>query len=251
MADSVWHGASAAPAPSEGAAAGTYVGVMGVVMEAFPEGALWWADTRMLVIADMHLEKGSSFAKRGQLVPPYDTSETLGALARLIARLQPHVVVALGDSFHDDEAASRLLVTHRVMLRGLQIGRDWIWVAGNHDPSAPSGVEGQAMDELAVGRLVFRHEPSPGRVEGEIAGHLHPCARVFGRGRSVRRRCFAGDGYRLVLPSFGAYTGGLDVLDRAYGGLFAEESFRAFMLGDDRVYPVGLNALRPSTGNDG
>jgi len=247
MADALWHRTPESPAPREGASAGTLVGVMGVVMEAFPEGVLWWADTRMLVVADMHLEKGSSFAKRGQLVPPYDTSETLGTLARLIARLQPHVVVALGDSFHDDEAASRLLVTHRVMLRGLQIGREWIWVAGNHDPSAPAGVEGQAMSELAIGRLVFRHEPSPGHVEGEVAGHLHPCARVYGRGRSVRRRCFAGDGYRLVLPAFGAYTGGLDVLDRAYSGLFAEDSFRAFMLGDDRVYPVGPAALRPAS----
>ncbi|HVZ14243.1 MAG TPA: ligase-associated DNA damage response endonuclease PdeM [Bauldia sp.] len=245
MADALWQ-RNPEPAGSSRAVEGALVGVMGVVMEAFPEGALWWADTRMLVVADMHLEKGSSFAKRGQLVPPYDTSETLGALARLIARLQPHVVVALGDSFHDDEAASRLLVTHRVMLRGLQIGREWIWIAGNHDPSAPAGLEGQAMRELAIGRLVFRHEPSAGRAEGEIAGHLHPCARVYGRGRSVRRRCFAGDGYRLILPSFGAYTGGLDVLDRAYGGLFAEDSFRAFMLGDDGVYPVGRQALRSS-----
>jgi len=248
MADALWHRNPESTAPVEGASAGALVGVMGVIMEAFPEGALWWADTRMLVVADLHLEKGSSFAKRGQLVPPYDTTETLGAVARLIHRLQPHVVVALGDSFHDDEAASRLLVTHRVMLRGLQIGRDWIWVAGNHDPSAPEGVGGQALPELAVGRLVFRHEPAPGRVEGEIAGHLHPAARVYGRGKSVRRRCFAGDGYRLILPSFGAYTGGLDVLDRAYDGLFAPESFRAFVLGDDRVYPVGARALRPASG---
>jgi DNA ligase-associated metallophosphoesterase len=220
---------------------------MGVVMEAFPEGALWWADTRMLVVADLHLEKGSSFARRGQLIPPYDTGETLGGLARLIARLQPQAVVALGDSFHDDEAASRLTVTHRVMLKGLQIGREWIWISGNHDPSAPQDVGGEAMNELAVGKLVFRHEPRPGQTPGEVAGHLHPSARVYGRGRSVRRRCFASDGYRLILPAFGAYTGGLDVLDRAFEGLFAPDSFRAFMLGDDQVYPVGPRALRAGT----
>jgi DNA ligase-associated metallophosphoesterase len=231
----------------ESRSTGALLGVTGVVMEAFPEGALWWADTRMLVVADLHLEKGSSFARRGQLIPPYDTAETLGALARLIARLQPQVVVALGDSFHDDEAASRLTVSHRVMLKGLQIGREWIWISGNHDPSAPIDVGGQAMGELAIGKLVFRHEPAAGRVEGEIAGHLHPSARVYGQGKSVRRRCFAGDGFRLILPAFGAYTGGLDVLDRAFDGLFAADSFRAFMLGDNQVYPVGPRALRPGS----
>ena len=106
-------------------------------------------------------------------------------------------------------------------------------------------LNGMHVDVLAIGRLTFRHEPGPGPTEGEIAGHLHPAARVIGRGRAVRRRCFAGDGYRLILPAFGAYAGGLDVLDRAFGGLFAAESFRAFVLGDDRVYPVGRKALRP------
>jgi DNA ligase-associated metallophosphoesterase len=219
---------------------------MGVVMEAFPEGALWWADTRMLVVSDLHLEKGSSFARRGQLIPPYDTTETLNALARLVARLQPRVVIALGDSFHDDEGASRLTVSHRVMLRGLQIGREWIWISGNHDPNPPKDVGGQAMDEFAIGKLVFRHEPSAFDAQGEIAGHLHPSARVYGQGKSVRRRCFASDGFRLIMPAFGAYTGGLNVLDRAFDGLFAADSFRAFMLGETQVYPVGPRALRPS-----
>jgi metallophosphoesterase superfamily enzyme len=102
------------------------------------------------------------------------------------------------------------------------------------------------MNELAIGKLVFRHEPAPGRAEGEVAGHLHPSARVYGQGKSVRRRCFASDGFRLILPAFGAYTGGLDVLDRAFDGLFAADTFRAFMLGDNQVYPVGPRSLRPS-----
>jgi DNA ligase-associated metallophosphoesterase len=222
----------------------TLVGVMGVVLEAFAEGALWWAETRLLIVADLHLEKGSSFARRGQLIPPYDTFETLARLTRLVARLQPRAVIALGDSFHDDDGARRLSVTDRDMLKALQVGREWFWIAGNHDPSVPVGVGGTALDQLAIGRLVFRHEPLAGPSEGEIAGHLHPCARVYGRGRSVRRRCFAGDGYRLILPAFGAYTGGLDVLDDAYAGLFMADSFRAFMLGDDRIYAVGPRALR-------
>jgi hypothetical protein len=220
------------------------VGVFGVVLEAFPEGALWWADLRLLVVADLHLEKGSSFARRGQLVPPYDTVETLSRLTRLIARLQPRTVVALGDSFHDDDGAARLSAGDRAVLKGVQTGRDWIWIAGNHDREKPAGLGGAAMDELAIGKLVFRHEPLVGVAEGEIAGHLHPCARVYGRGKSVRRRCFAGDGFRLILPAFGAYAGGLDVLDPAFAGLFAEESFRAFVLGDERVYAVGPRALR-------
>ncbi|MCR4282190.1 MAG: ligase-associated DNA damage response endonuclease PdeM [Bauldia sp.] len=231
-----------APPAQSGA---TLVGVLGVVLEAFPEGALWWADLRLLVVADLHLEKGSSFARRGQLVPPYDTVETLGRLARLIARLQPQAIVALGDSFHDDDGAARLSASDRAVLKRLQTGREWIWIAGNHDPGRPADLGGMAVDELAIGKLVFRHEPRIGATEGEIAGHLHPCARVYGRGRSVRRRCFAGDGYRLVLPAFGAYSGGLDVLDPAFGGLFAAGSFRAFMLGGDRVYAVGPKALRP------
>ena len=221
----------------------TLVGVMGVMLEAASEGALWWADEGMLVVADLHLEKGSSFARRGQLLPPYDTGETLARLARLIDRFRPRVVVALGDSFHDPDAATRLNPRDRAQLAALQVGRDWIWLAGNHDPDAPAGVAGQTLETLAVGRLTFRHEPAVGPAEGEIAGHLHPAARVVGRGRSVRRRCFAGDGYRLIMPAFGAYTGGLDVFDRAFDGLFVPGLFRAYMLGEDRVYAVGLRAL--------
>ena len=220
------------------------VAVAGVVLEAFPEGALWWADRRLLAVADLHFEKGSAFARRGQLLPPYDTRETLVRLARLVDRLDPAVVVALGDSFHDDGGPARLDPRDREALLVLQRGRDFVWIAGNHDPSA-TGLPGAHADTLAVGPVTFRHEPAAEPAFGEIAGHLHPAARVAGRGKSVRRRCFAGDGHRLVLPAFGAYAGGLNVLDRAFDGLFAGPTFRAFVLGEDRVYPVGRRALRP------
>lgn len=223
----------------------TLVGVAGVVLEAFPDGVLWWADERLLVVADLHLEKGSSFARRGELLPPYDTAETLARLARLVRHLEPRVVVALGDSFHDDGGAARLAPENRAALAGLQTGRDWIWVAGNHDRLAPAGLAGTSVDALAVGPVVFRHEPAAAGARGEIAGHLHPSVRVVGRGKSVRRKCFAGDGERLVLPAFGAYTGGLNVLDRAFAGLFEAATFRAFVLGDARIYAVGRKALRP------
>jgi DNA ligase-associated metallophosphoesterase len=220
------------------------IGVFGVVLEAWPEGALWWDSERLLAVADLHLEKGSSFARRGQFLPPYDTAETLARLGGLIARLQPRTVVALGDSFHDDDGAARLSPRDRHTLAAMQAGRDWIWIAGNHDPDSGNGLDGSRAGTLTVGPLAFRHEPRPGRAEGEIAGHLHPAARVMGRGRSVRRPCFAGDGYRLVMPAFGAYAGGLDVLDGAFSGLFAGDAFRVYMLGDDRVYPVGRQSLR-------
>jgi len=219
------------------------IGVFGVVLEAFPEGALWWDHERLLVVADLHLEKGSAFARRGQLLPPYDTAATLARLSDLIGRLDPKVVVALGDSFHDDGGPDRLSPRDRLTLAALQVRRDWVWVAGNHDPAPPAGLAGTHVDALAVGPLTFRHEPQPAPAEGEVAGHLHPCARVIGRGRSVRRPCFAGDGYRLILPAFGAYAGGLDVLDQAFAGLFSPATFRACMLGDERVYPVGRRAL--------
>jgi DNA ligase-associated metallophosphoesterase len=213
------------------------VAVSGVVLEALPEGVLWWADERLLVVADLHLEKGSSFARRGRFLPPYDTAETLARLAAVFARLDPKRVVALGDSFHDDGGPERLAPSDRERLAALQSGRDWVWVAGNHDPAAPAGLAGLHVEALNVGRVTFRHEPARGFAEGEIAGHLHPAARVVGRARSVRRRCFVGDGLRLVLPAFGAYAGGLNVLDAAFAGLFAPR-FRAYVLGADAVYPI-------------
>src|SRR5262245_3425482 len=118
------------------------IGVAGVVLEAFAEGVLWWAERRMLIVADLHLEKGSSYARRGQMLPPYDTPETLARLTALVARLEPAVVVALGDSFHDDGGAARLSHRDRDSLRALQKGRDCVWIAGNHDPGRPHGLDG-------------------------------------------------------------------------------------------------------------
>ncbi|WP_395666596.1 ligase-associated DNA damage response endonuclease PdeM [Methylocella sp.] len=191
-------------------------------------GALFWPREHLLVVADLHFEKGSSFAARGVFLPPYDTRATLFALARLIARRQPRVVVALGDSFHDPRAMERIAPDDRDMLRALQRGRDWIWIAGNHDPAPPGGLPGAAAAELRLGAVAFRHEPAPGAVSGEIAGHLHPSARLVGRGGSARGRSFVTDGRRCVLPAFGAFAGGLNVRDPAFGALFgATESGQA------------------------
>jgi len=199
-------------------------------------GALYWPQEGLLVVADLHLEKGSSFARRGMLLPPYDTSETLARLAQLILRYAPRCVIALGDSFHDGDGPARLCAQDRAALAALQRGREWVWIAGNHDPDEADGIGGTFAATLSVGPLFFRHEPSRNAPEGEIAGHLHPVARVAQRGRAVIRRCFATDGKRMVMPAFGAYTGGLNVRDGAFLNVFGAQAYTAHMLGPGRLY---------------
>lgn len=200
-------------------------------------GALWWPAERTLVFSDIHFEKGSSLARWGALLPPYDTRTTLRRMEALIDRYLPWRVIALGDLFHDREAADRLDSDDRTVLMAQVQRMEWIWIEGNHDPQPPAWLGGSVTAELAVGGLVFRHEPSLLPQRGEIAGHLHPCATVTVRGHSLRRRCFASDGVRLVMPAFGAYAGGLDVGDDAIAGLFGG-AFAAYVLGGRRVYAV-------------
>ncbi len=195
----------------------------------------------MLVVADLHLEKGSSFARRGMMLPPYDTAATLGRLAALVARYAPRLVVALGDSFHDPRAAQRLGPHDREALHRLQHGRHWLWITGNHDPRAPAGLDGDGADMLRLGALVLRHEPTAAPQDGEIAGHLHPVAVVAGRGGTVRRRSFVSDGARCVMPAFGAYAGGLNLHDDAFAPLFGAAARIVHALGRDRVYAVAAH----------
>jgi DNA ligase-associated metallophosphoesterase len=210
----------------------------GTVFTVTPEGGLFDEASAMLIVSDLHLEKGSSFALRGRFLPPYDTPTTLGLLARAIQRFAPRQVICLGDSFHDKGGPERLGTDDRNALLTLQRGRDWVWIAGNHDPDAPVGLGGAFLPELRLGALVFRHEPARGPATGEIAGHLHPMAVVRGTGGVTRRRCVASDGARAILPAFGAYAGGLDLRDAAFAGLFNRKRFVAFALGDGRIYPV-------------
>ncbi|MBO0718378.1 MAG: ligase-associated DNA damage response endonuclease PdeM, partial [Rhizobiales bacterium] len=182
--------------------------------------------------------KGSAFAARGVLLPPYDTTATLARLTKLIEHYRPAVIVALGDSFHDGGGPARMPDVSRAALAALQRGRDWLWLAGNHDPDPPQGIGGRVAARLAIGTLLFRHEPSPHGADGEIAGHLHPSARVAQRGRGVARRCFAADAKRMVMPAFGAYAGGLNIRDRAFVALFGALSFTAHLLGAGRLYAI-------------
>ena len=208
-----------------------------------PRGALYWSQHGLLAVADLHLEKGSSFAARGQLLPPYDTAATLARLTHLIADYAPRCVVALGDSFHDGGGPARLGDGDRHTLRALQRGREWVWITGNHDPEPAEGIGGTFRNELSIDALTFRHLPSG--AAGEVSGHLHPVARIAHRGRAVSRRCFAIDATRMVLPAFGAYTGGLNVRDAAFADLFGTLAFTAHLLGDDRLYAFAAKRCLP------
>jgi len=218
--------------------------VAGVEFAADPAGALYWPEQRLLAVADLHLEKGSAFATRGVLLPPYDTAATLGRLALLMTRYAPRIVVALGDSFHDGRGPARLADTDRAALRGLQRDRDWIWIAGNHDPEPAAGIGGRFLNTFSSGAITFRHEPVA-QSRGAIAGHLHPVARVSRRGRAVSRRCFVSDRDHLVMPAFGAYAGGLNVRDRAFAEIFETLAFTVHMLGERRVYAVAARQCLP------
>jgi DNA ligase-associated metallophosphoesterase len=210
-----------------------------------PLGVLWLPARAVLVVADLHLEKGSAFARRGTLLPPYDTARTLRRLGWAIERYRPQVVVSLGDAFHDRAGALALSADDRRTLAGLARGRSWLWVRGNHDPEPPAGLAGESLDVLDLGRLRFAHLPeAPAGGRALVAGHLHPKARVAQGARKATRPCFVGDDRLLLLPAFGAYTGGLNVLDTAIRGLFGA-GFSAFMLGEARVFRVPHRHLRP------
>jgi DNA ligase-associated metallophosphoesterase len=207
-------------------------------------GALWLEASRTLVVADLHLEKGSAYASRGQLLPPYDTRETLRRLEAEVAALAPAAVVLLGDTFHDRKSEERLPPDDGARLAELADGRRLVWVIGNHDADGPRRLPGDVADEIMFEGLLFRHEPQAGPQPGEVAGHLHPAARVAAPRGSVRRRCFVTDAERIVLPAFGAYAGGLNVRDAAFAGLFARPPLTG-ALGPTRVRAVGWRQLAP------
>jgi DNA ligase-associated metallophosphoesterase len=227
------------PENNEPAARIACLTIAGVTLVADLSGAFFWESERLLVVSDLHLEKGSSFAARGVLLPPYDTVATLSRLSVVIARHDPRTVIALGDSFHDRKAHERLSAADREAVAALQVRRDWIWIAGNHDPALPRDIGGMVASEVAVGGIMFRHEPT-GAI-GEIAGHLHPKARVTTRGRSVERRCFASDGERAVMPAFGAYAGGLSIREAAFAKIFRTTGFMAHVLGDNRMHAIAAS----------
>jgi DNA ligase-associated metallophosphoesterase len=217
----------------------TVISLNGAELTLDPSGALWWPREGTLVAADLHLEKGSSFAAAGRLLPPYDTRATIERLAVVLRRYRPRRVVALGDSFHDGQAGARMAEADAARLAGLVAEHDWLWIAGNHDPAPAEAMAralgGRVAAELALSPLRFRHEPAAEPAAGEVCGHFHPKGAVRVRGRRISGRCFVTDGARLVLPAFGAYAGGLDALAPALAGLFTA-AVRVYLIGRDAIY---------------
>ncbi len=236
------------------------------------EGCLYWPDKKCLIVSDLHLEKGAAMASRGALVPPYDSAETLQRLSRCIDRWQPQMVICLGDSFHRDDSADNLPESCREQLKNIMTGHKWVWIAGNHDRSHPVRLGGIGVEEFKIGPIIFRHEqsrhdpqqsdqPNGGQRDlfgnppnnatteipcssiGEISGHLHPVATIHRRAKRLRRRCFIADPHRLIMPAFGAYTGGLNVRNEAFSGLFDLGQLHVWMLGRGRVYKISANHL--------
>jgi DNA ligase-associated metallophosphoesterase len=210
-----------------------------------PGGFVTWPAQRLLAVADLHLEKGSAFAARGQLVPPYDTRETLDRLALALRRTRPARLVLLGDSFHDAKGCSRLAPPDAATLARLCTGIEVVWVLGNHDPTPPEGLPGLAAQDWTLGPLTFRHIAKPGAA-AELSGHYHPKATMPTRAGGVTRACFMADARRLLLPAFGAYTGGLNILDPAIAALFPRGG-RAFLLGQERLFSFPTGPLRGAT----
>ncbi|MDS7596111.1 ligase-associated DNA damage response endonuclease PdeM [Agrobacterium tumefaciens] len=219
---------------------GSEIEINGVAGWCDPLGGLYLPDLSLLVVSDLHLEKGAAFARRGQLLPPYDTIATLKILASLVARYNPKIVVSLGDNFHDRAGSEFLPLPLREIIREMALGREWIWINGNHDPDGTVDLPGSSVDEMFFANLVFRHEPKarPADAVGEIAGHLHPSATVRRREKTVRRPCFATDGARMLMPAFGVMSGGLDLRHKAMSGLFNRDALVAHLMGRDRIYSV-------------
>ena len=222
--------------------------VNGVDLIADLSGALIWPERRLAIVADLHFEKGSAFAARGQFLPPYDTAATLDKLEAMLGRHAVERLICLGDSFHDQAAAGRLPRPVAARLQGLIARHDWIWIAGNHDPLPPDDWGARVCAEITLGALTFRHEAEPaaqaGKVFGEVSGHFHPKAAVRVRNKRITAPCFVTDGRRLILPAFGAFTGGLNVLDPAIAGLLGPP-FQVALLGRNRVFSFPGSALIP------
>jgi DNA ligase-associated metallophosphoesterase len=208
-------------------------------------GALWWPERRLLAVADLHLEKASHYARHGQMLPPYDSIATLERLAGVVRRHDPLTLVLLGDSFHDVGGADRLDAAARDRLARLGVGRNLIWLAGNHDAALPDSLPGERSETLDLAGLHLRHQPDCNLRPAEIIGHFHPVARVATAQGALRRRCFLHDGVRLILPAFGSLAGGLNVRDIAIAALSHGRERIAFVLGSARVFPIREARLLP------
>jgi DNA ligase-associated metallophosphoesterase len=205
-------------------------------LTALPQGALFWPARRALLVADLHLEKASWFAKSGQMLPPYDSIATLADLSAIAAATDAAEIWCLGDSFHDSAGCDRLPAEARALLTALTANTRWTWITGNHDPGIADHCGGEIVEEAEVDGLLLRHEADPAETRPELSGHFHPKLRIHLRGRLVSRRCFVATDSKLILPAFGALTGGLDA--------HHPEIVRAVGAGAEALVPVQDRLLR-------
>jgi uncharacterized protein len=187
----------------------------GETFEVAGEAALYWRAQDALLVSDLHLEKASAYALSGQMLPPYDSVSTLHDIAALCRTYRPAKIISLGDNFHDDDGEHRLAESAAGLLVDLACDTEWIWITGNHDRAVSGIWGGKAFDELTLSGITLRHEAKPGDPNPEISGHFHPKFRQVLRGRMVKRRCYVKTPRKLIMPAFGALTGGLDVQDVA------------------------------------
>lgn len=235
----VWNNAAAAARESEEPV--VLLQFAGHTFEPLLSGALFWRAESMLLVADLHFEKFSSYAKRGHMLPPYDTGLTLKRLEHDIEQTKAERVVALGDSFHRDEGTLTLLDTDRLRLLALLGKSHWTWISGNHDPS-PHALGGVCVSGLEHRGLTLTHEPRRGSL-GMVAGHLHPAATVYSNGSATRRPCFVHDSKILLLPAYGSGAGSMNILGPTFAGLFDHRTLEVTMLGRNRLYPVSTKRL--------
>jgi len=215
----------------------------GAEFRALTPGALHWPVRAALLVADLHLEKASFFARAGQMLPPYDSAATLAELGRLIEATEAREIWCLGDSFHDAEGCERLDAEIQARLRALTAATRWTWIAGNHDIAAAGLADhcgGRVLAEAEVDGLLLRHEADPADPRPELSGHFHPRLRLTLRGRSVARRCFVASATKLILPAFGAFTGGLDAASPAIARALAHQPAQALVALEDRLlrFPI-------------
>ncbi len=200
-------------------------------------GALYAPAFATLLVADLHLEKGSSLARRGVHLPPYDTRESLIQLEAAIAGTKPERLIFLGDSFHDGEARARIDATDLARLRNITSRLPTIWISGNHDPAPPTDIGGHIAEEVVLGAVTLRHAPRGLRDdEFEIAGHLHPAASIAQRGHRIRCKCFIGDERRVIMPAFGSYTGAFGISAEPFEKLFSPRTYHVWMLGGRAIH---------------
>jgi uncharacterized protein len=193
------------------------------------EAALFWPAHGALIVADLHLEKASWFAKGGQMLPPYDSLATLQEVAALAERFDARAIWCLGDNFHDSEGEARLEDAAATLLRQLTGALDWVWIVGNHDPGIGARWGGRVVDELMVDGIFMRHAADPRDGRPEMSGHYHPKYRQQLRGRLVSRRCFVRSESKLIFPAFGAFTGGLDAEDVAIARACGDQQLEALI----------------------